>query len=226
MEADREGLSPACCQPTDRIARHFDANVGDLVATGRASELSDVSNGLLRLLLAAGPSGKTVLELGSGRGGLLLRLAEAGASRVTGVDLSAASLDFARRRFQEAGLADRGRFELGNAALAALEAHDWVILDRALCCYPDLDRFLSNSVPAARLLYAFSVPESRGLRGGMARVSWSVENVVDRFRRDACPGFVHDLDRIASGLGSAGFRRTAHEPLRLWNLAVYERTAG
>jgi SAM-dependent methyltransferase len=56
--------------------------------------------------------GKRVLEIGCGIGTDAVNFARAGAD-YTGVDLSAASLDLARRRFAVYGL--RGTFHLGNA---------------------------------------------------------------------------------------------------------------
>jgi SAM-dependent methyltransferase len=56
--------------------------------------------------------GKRVLEIGCGLGTDAVNFARAGAD-YTGVDLSAASLDLARRRFAVYGL--RGTFHLGNA---------------------------------------------------------------------------------------------------------------
>lgn len=226
MDRQREPGAPACCDG-DRIARHFDSNVGSLISRGEAEKLASTSTKLLGHLVAAGPSGKTILELGSGRAGLLLRLAEAGATRVTGVDLSRTSIDFARERFARAGLAERAEFVLGNAALDELTPHDWVILDRAICCYPGLDQLLANSIPAARELYAYTVPESRGTRGLIARLGWGLENrTLDRLRRNRCPGYVHDLDRIDASLERAGFRQTAHDHTALWHVAVFQRQVG
>jgi SAM-dependent methyltransferase len=222
VDEEREGTSAACCEPTDRISQHFDASLSELEASGEATSLSDISQRLLALLLEVGPAGKTVLELGSGRGGLLLRLAEAGATRVTGVDLSPSAIEFARRRFEAAGLSDRAEFIPGNGALVDLEPHDWVILDRAICCYRDVDRFLANTVPAARTLYAFSVPASRGLRGLGARIWFRADNLLDRFRSHSCTGFVHDLDRIEGRLESAGFRPSGQDTLGIWHIAVHE----
>jgi 2-polyprenyl-3-methyl-5-hydroxy-6-metoxy-1,4-benzoquinol methylase len=56
--------------------------------------------------------GKRVLEIGCGIGTDAVNFARAGAD-YTGVDLSGASLDLARRRFAVYGL--RGTFHLGNA---------------------------------------------------------------------------------------------------------------
>jgi cyclopropane-fatty-acyl-phospholipid synthase len=56
--------------------------------------------------------GCTVLDIGSGWGGLALTLAQEYGATVTGVTLSTEQLDLARERARAAGLEDRVRFEL------------------------------------------------------------------------------------------------------------------
>jgi len=227
MDLKPDSNEPECACPTDaRIARHFDARVAERLAQGQDSSLVAVSQRLRDALLALDPTGRTVLELGCGRGGLLMRLVEAGAAEATGVDLSAASIAAARGRFGQAQLSERARLSVGDAAFVPLEPHDWVILDRVICCYPDVERLLANTLPAARQIYAFSVPTSRGLRGFVARLGFSVENVWDTLRGRPCPGYVHSLDAIEASLASAGFRLRHRDHKRLWHIAIYERADG
>jgi hypothetical protein len=92
--------------------------------------------------------------------------------------------------------------------LVSLAAHDWVVLDRVLCCYPDLDRLLGNSVAAAKERHVFSVPASSGWRG-LANRSWiRLEDATEALRGRPCRGYVHDIRRIEARLMDAGVRRT------------------
>ena len=175
------------------------------------------------MLLPQDPTGRTVLELGCGRGGLLVQLVQAGAMRATGVDLSPASIDAAGKRFEQAGLSERASLSVGDAARVPLEPHDWVSLDRVICCYPDVERLMANTLPAARHLYAFTVPTSRGWRGVVARLDEWFENGWNQLRGQPCPGYVHDLDLIEKRLATAGFRPRHRDRQRLWHIAIYER---
>ena len=215
---------PECTCATDsRIARHFDAKVAERLARGQDPVLVPVSERLRDALLSLDPTDRTLLELGCGRGGLLLALTQAGATSATGVDLSAASIDAARNRFEQAQLSDRVRLSVGDAARVPLEAQDWVILDRVMCCYPDIERLLANTLPAARQIYAFTVPSSRGWRGVLARLDEWLENAWNSLRGRPCPGYVHDLDLIESRLASTGFQLRYRDYQRLWHVAIYER---
>ena len=225
MDMKPESMGPECACPTDsRIARHFDAKVAERLATGQDPGLVAVSQRFRDALLSLDPTGRTVLELGCGRGGLLLGLVQAGAARATGVDLSPASIDVARDRFERAQLSDRAELSVGDAARVPLEAHDWVILDRVICCYADVERLVANTLPAARQLYAFTVPTSRGWRGAIARLDEWFENAWNTLHGRPCPGYVHDLDRIEERLVDAGFRLRHRDRQRLWHIAVYERS--
>jgi SAM-dependent methyltransferase len=224
MDPRRDSKEPECACPADaRIARHFDAKTADRLAKGQDPSLVAVSQHLRDALLPVDPNGKTVLELGCGRGGLLLQLVQAGAARATGVDLSAAGIGAARDRFERAQLSARAHLSVGDAARVPLESHDWVILDRVMCCYPDVEGLLANTLPAARQIYAFTVPTSRGWRGIAARLEEGFENAWNTLLGQPCPGYVHDLDLIEERLATAGFRLRHRDRHHLWHIAIYER---
>lgn len=221
-ELERDGPGCVCDAGASigaRIGAHFDSKV-ERAGPGAGSPMHATTRSILGLL--GDPSGRTVLELGCGRGGLMAELLRAGAAGVDGVELSRASVEIARDRFDALGLADRVTLTVGDAAEVALEPRDWVVLDRVICCYPDADKLLANSIPAARRRYAFSVPNSRGWRGIVARASRRLDNGWNGLRGRPCATFVHDIDRIDRTLRSAGFH-PAGEKRGLWYVAVYER---
>lgn len=225
MEPKPDSDGQECECPTDsRIARYFDAKVAERLAQCQDPGPVAVSERLSDALLSLDPTGKTVLELGCGRGVLLLGLVQAGVARATGVDLSPAGIAAARDRFEQAQLSERADLSVGDAARVSLEPHDWVILDRVMCCYPDVERLLANTLPAARQIYAFTVPTSRGWRGVIARLEEWFENAWNTLRGQPCPGYVHNLDLIEERLASAGFRLRHRDRQRLWHIAVYERS--
>ncbi len=224
---DRAHLAPSDCEcPADpRIARFFDRRSLGRRGAGDRYEMGNVSKALLAALLRAGPAGQSVLELGCGPGALMTELLDAGAARASGVDLSAEAIAEARDRLDDAGVADRASLEVGDAARAPLAAHDWVVLDKVICCYPDIRALMANSVPAARRLYAFAVPASYGWRGVVARIGFSLENLALSVFRRPCPGYVHDVRLIEGSLRDAGFRPSYRGTSHSWHIAVFERAA-
>ncbi len=185
--------------------------------------LGPVSRRLLSNLADVSEARPSVLELGCGPGALTLALVERGAARATGIDLSPASVEVARRRAVEAGVSDRADFRLGDAASVALEPHDWVVLDKVICCYRDVERLVATSMAATRRRYVFVVPDSRGVRGLLNRVWVWLENATNTVRGRPCPGYVHDVRVIEDRLHQAGFRRVRAATFRLWYLAIFDR---
>ena len=215
---------PDCCAPPadPHIASHFDAKVASWADVEDFPDLVDVSGSMLDLLRDAPLRRPSVLELGCGTGGLSVALLEMGAARVTGIDLSASSIEVARRRAAAAGHGEHASFEIGNAAEAATEPRDWVLLDRVICCYGDVERLVGRAIDLAGERIALSVPESRGWRGLVNRPLWLAEYAWDRWF-GGCRGYVHDLKRIERRLATAGFTATATARVGLWHIGVYDQ---
>ncbi len=216
----------SCCASSadGRIARRFDCRASRWVDAPALPPMVDVSAHLLRALADVEQLRPSILELGCGTGGLSIALLERGASRLSGVDLSETSVRVARRRAEAAALADVASFSVGDASVATLEAHDWVVLDRVLCCFADADRLVAAAVGAAEQRIALSIPESRGWRGLLNRPLWAMENLWDVVR-GGCRGFVHDVGAVEARLAADGFRPVAgrQDHAGLWFVGVYER---
>jgi SAM-dependent methyltransferase len=213
-------------RPTEQdIAEYFDEGI-DCCAPRRDPARRPAVK-LARLLenqlYSAGVEGRSVFELGCGRGELAAELASAGAARVTGVDLSPDNIEAARQMAAEDGLSDRMEFRVGNAAEANLPSHDVVVHHRVICCYPDPKTFLDNSIAATGSVYGFSMPRSRGLIGIMVRVSIVFENLIHRIKRRGFRAYIHDERLIDATIRSAGFRLHGRTNRIGWFAAVYTR---
>jgi magnesium-protoporphyrin O-methyltransferase len=213
----------SCCSPADpRIARRFDELADAWAEADELPDMVDVSARLLDLMRDTPTRRPSVLELGCGSGGLSVALLEMGASRVTGIDLSASSVRLAQARAEDAGFSEQATFRVGNAADAEAGPHDWVVLDRVVCCFGDPDRLVARAGELATDRIGLTAPESRGWRGWANRPLWAAENAWDLVR-GGCRGYVHDLRRLERRLGDAGFRPMASTRVGLWHVATYER---
>lgn len=205
-----------------RIALHFDRKV----VQRDPSELpapAPISAHLLDLLGDVGDLHPSVLDLGCGDGAGAIRLLQAGARSVTGIDLSSASIEIAQRRAVSTAMGrERTRFCVADVASVVLRPHDWVLLDRVICCYGDAARLVGNALTAASRRLAFSVPESRGWRGVLNAIGWGLENLWKvTVSPDRCRGYVHDVNRIEHHLEAAGFRKLRSGHRGLWYSAVF-----
>jgi magnesium-protoporphyrin O-methyltransferase len=183
---------------------------------------ADVSRTLYERLARLGFDGRSILEIGCGYGRLLIGALVAGGRMGTGVELDSEALDEARERAEEAGVAERSTFLLGDGAELELPEHDLVVLDRVICCYADADRLLARSMSSARVAIAMTVPESRGLRGAWNWVLYTFGSILDRVRGEE-PVYLHDVRRLERSLAAAGFRLDHAEPLAKWHVGIYRR---
>jgi 2-polyprenyl-3-methyl-5-hydroxy-6-metoxy-1,4-benzoquinol methylase len=112
---------------------------------------------LMRGICDGGIEGATLLEIGCGPGYLHRALLRLGASRATGVDLSAGMLAIARAGAQAEGLAERTAYVQGDFTQIAdaVPDADVVVLDKVICCYPDwgslVERSLLKALPSVCL---------------------------------------------------------------------------
>jgi magnesium-protoporphyrin O-methyltransferase len=211
-----------CC--FDRYAEGWGRRVRRRGTVGRVTEP------LIQALEHTGLEGRTVLDLGCGVGDLVLEVVRRGAAGGRGYDLSRRAIETARSLAAEQGVADRISFHVGDASRLDLPPADAVVLNRVICCYPDVDGLLERSLTAAGSVYAFSVPRSRGPVGALARLQVRLGNWWMRRRPAKFGGFqsyVHDVDAVDERVRAAGFTRvhTEHRWFA-WELVVYERASG
>ena len=186
-----------------------------------------VTASLLDAITQAGVADRTVLDVGCGIGDLAIEVVTRGGTSGTGYDLSLKAIEEARRLAVARGVGDRMRFEVGDGAKLDLPTADIVVINRVVCCYPDIDNLLEHTLGAAKSVFAVTAPVSRGATGLFNRFWSRLGNVGYRLRPKKYGGFrtfIHDLDRIDERIRAAGFRRVRHEHRRVvWDLAVYTR---
>lgn len=213
-----EDLPPCCFDDWARATaqRAHDRETVDAISTRLLAEID-----------AVGLDGRTVLDVGCGAGDLALGALARGATRSTGIDLGHGAIDEARRLAEARGLADRSSFSVGDGSKAPLPTSDVVVLNRVACCYPDIDRLLTNTLSAAVHVYAFTAPVDRGLIGLGLRLVSRIGNIWFAVRRRRYRGYrtyVHDVAAIDARVRAEGFEPVVRGRRRVvWELAVYTR---
>src|SRR5256885_518357 len=108
----------------------------------RRKGLDGTSRRIVDFLKGQGLEGRTVLEVGGGIGAIQIELLKAGASRALSVELTPTYEEAAGALLREAGLTDRVERRVMDFAEAASEVDgaDIVVLNRVICCYPDMPK--------------------------------------------------------------------------------------
>src|SRR2546421_9976153 len=124
---------------------------------------------MVDFLKSQGVEGRTVLEVGGGIGAVQIELLKAGAARAVSIELTPTYEDVAARLLSDAGLTDRVERKVTDFAQAAsqVEGADVVIMNRVMCCYPDMPRLAGAAPDDAARLVVLSYPNgARGMLPG------------------------------------------------------------
>jgi len=178
---------------------------------------------LLELLRARGVRGASVLDIGGGVGVIDHELLRDGAGHAVLVDASPPALEMARNEARRRGTLDRIEFVDGDVVRqdAPIDAADIVVLDRVICCYPDVRALVSLSAMRARSLYGLVLPRDRLL------VRWALlfANFWFRLRGYGYRAFGHPNTLVDELAAEAGLRPSQETSTLFWRVVLYERSA-
>ena len=213
-----------CCRARAGIEEQFGADAArDELERYRRDGLRPTTRALIDAIRgeSAGVQGGDVLDIGGGVGGASHALLERGAARAVHVDLSPAFLDAAREEAGRRGLADRIRFVDADFVAAAdgVPSADVVILDRVICCYPEMELLVERSAERARRIWGAVYPRDRWPIRAAARLA----NAWLTLRRSSFRVFVHSPRAIDATLRMAGLERGRVQRTWVWEVVVYER---
>jgi magnesium-protoporphyrin O-methyltransferase len=218
MGDGRPGCEPGCACRGNEFG---EGEVRRDVESYRKSGPGRTTRWLIEGLEAGGVAGMTILDIGAGVGAVHQQLLADGAASAVDIDGSPAFVEAARVEARRRGTEDRVRHEVGDfVELApAIEDSDIVVLDRVICCYPDMPALVRLSVARARRRYGLVYPrDAWWIRSG-ARIL----NGVARLARRRTRAHVHrtvDVEAIVRDAGLvARFRRNNV----FWQVAVFER---
>ena len=189
----------------------------------RRKGLDSTSRRIVDFLVAQGVEDRTVLEVGGGIGAIQIELLKAGASRATSVELTPTYEDEARGLLEEAGLADRVDRKLMDFAQEAgqVAPADVVIMNRVICCYPDMPRLAGAAAGHARQVLVMSYPRYTW----WTRIGLGMGNSMLRLLRREFHIFVHRPDRIIATSRAQGLEPVLDQSGLLWTVAGLRRSA-
>ncbi len=183
--------------------------------------LDPTARHIVELLRRQGVEGRTLLEVGGGVGALQIELLKAGVSRVVSIELTPTYEDAAGDLLQRAGLQDRVERRLMDFAEAGddVAAADIVIMNRVICCYPDMPRLATAAAAHTRQTLVLSFPkETWWTRFGLA-----IGNLVLRAARLQFQVFVHPPARIIATAEECGLETTLNRSGIFWQVAAFRR---
>ena len=189
----------------------------------RRRGLDGTSRRIVDFLKTQGVEGRTVLEVGGGIGAIQIELLKAGATRAVSIELTPTYEDVATGLLIDAGLTDRVERKVMDFAQVAseVEGADVVIMNRVICCYPDMPRLAGAAADHARQLLVMSYPTGAWwMRAGLA-----VSNFMLWLLRREFHVFVHPPSEIIATTRQRGLEPVLDEQGVVWIVAAVRRSA-
>lgn len=212
----------SCCCPHSRSAsRCFSWFAGSYRKRFARKGFEPSQTQLLEGLNQEGYQAQSILEIGSGVGHLHMSLLEQGASKATGIDLSPRMIEVAQDWAQQRGLSERVSYITGDfmELQDEIESADITILDKVVCCYPDADGLVHQSLARTRHTYALTYPRNRWyIRLAMGLGAIAMKLIGSDFRP-----YVHDPVLVEQWIRQAGFNKTYEKHTFIWLSQVYHR---
>jgi magnesium-protoporphyrin O-methyltransferase len=187
----------------------------------RRKGLDGTSKRILDFVKERGVEGKTVLEVGGGIGAIEIELLKAGMVRAVNVELTPTYETAAGELIAESGLSDRVERRIMDFAEAGteIEPADVVVMNRVICCYPDMPKLAGAAADHTRGMLVMSFPNRRWwIRLGLTMANFGFRVIGLQFQI-----FVHAPDLILATVEHRGLRTTVNQRGLLWQVAAFER---
>lgn len=210
-----------CCQPGDLDAVFSPGRAEREARRYEKRGLVGESRRIVRLLVARGIKGRTILEVGGGLGVVGLDLLRAGAAHATTVELSRSYELPARRLIDAAGAGDQvdrvvADFVGGGERVGAA---DIVTMQQVVCCYPDPERLVSAAAAHARETLVITMPTE----WPWARVGAAVFNLWPRAVGSPFRFFVHSTRTVIAAAEDEGLTLERRDKGPFWQTLLFER---
>ena len=212
-----------CCTPKGYRQIFSEKTAAGDAKRYRRKGLDGTSRRIFDVIKEMDVVGKTLLEVGGGIGAIEIELLKAGMARAINVELTPTYEAAASELLVEAGLADRVERKLMDFAEAgsSVDAADVVLMNRVICCYPDMPKLAGAAAEHAKSVLVMSFPSDRWwVRFGLAIANFGFRVIRLQFRV-----FLHPPALVLAAVEQRGFKTRLNQAGKLWQVVALERTA-
>jgi len=212
-----------CCSPKGYRWLFSERSARGEAKRYRRKGLDSTSRRIVDFIKRQGVENRTVLEVGGGIGAIQIELLKAGAARATSIELTPTYEEVAAGLVREAGLTDRIDRKVMDFvdASAQLEAADVVIMNRVICCYPDMPRLAGAAAERTRELLVMSYPKE----AWWTKIGLKLGNSALRATRREFQVFLHPPRDIIAVSEGHGLRTVLNQTGAFWTVAALTRSA-
>lgn len=210
-----------CCSPKGYRWLFSERTARSEARRYRRRGLDRTSRRVVEFLKSQGVEGRTVLEVGGGIGAIQIELLKAGASRAVSVELTPTYEAAAQDLLRETGLADRVERRVTDFAQGSgdVEAADIVVMNRVICCYPDMPKLAGAGADHAREVMVLSFPR----QAWWMRIVATLGNLMLRLTRREFQLFLHPTAGILATSEKHGLHTVLQQTGVLWTVTAMRR---
>lgn len=214
-----------CCSPApiNDLNAHFDQAVAEEDALDyRENGLNSRGEKMLAHLDLTAVGLNSVLDIGCGSGALHHELLQRNlVKKVIAMDASEAFLAAAASNAKEMGLDQRVEYQLKDFALSTEKTApaDVVVMDRVLCCYPNLEGLLKPAVDKSQQYLVISYPRD----ALWVRLYYRWRALVKAMQRSAFRLYYHEPAKIRQLAIAGGLKLVDEGQEEFWQIDVYKR---
>ncbi len=167
--------------------------------------------------------GKSLLDIGGGIGAIQWKFLENSASKTTDVDASRGYLKVAEEYSHKMNWGEKTEFIMAdfNDVSDSIENHDYVTLDKVICCYPDYKKLLSNALTKSNEVLFLSFP----IGGIVSKLLSKLSSIYFRFRNNPFRTYIHDPGEVHQFIESKGFQLQQKAISFPWIVRAYQRNS-
>ena len=212
-----------CCSPKGYRWVFNEKRAQAEVRRYRRRGLDPTSRRIAEFLKEQHLQGRTLLEVGGGIGAIQIELLKAGITRAVNIELTPTYEAAANGLLREAGLEERVERRVVDFAEAAgdVAAADIVILNRVVCCYPDMPRLVGAAADHTREALVLSFPTERWWTRALVRVG----DLMLRLSRREFQFFLHSPDKIIATAELHGLKTTSSQTGSFWQVISLRRAS-
>jgi magnesium-protoporphyrin O-methyltransferase len=176
---------------------------------------------LLSLIGTSQLKDKSLLDIGGGIGAIQWHFLTHGGGHTSDVDYSPAYLETAKSFAIEKGWQEKVAFIEGDFLDKSdqLEPHDFVTLDKVVCCYPDYSGLLEKALNKTENSIGLVYPRD----GLIAEIVAFFGRVFLKLSGNDFRPYIHKVSDIRGFIESKGFQRERYASSFPWHVELYRK---
>ena len=164
---------------------------------------------------------KTLLDIGGGIGAIQWHFLNHGSSQTTEVDYSDGYIEVAKSYAAENNWLGKANFVQGDflEVADAMEGHDFVSLDKVVCCYPDYKGLLNEALSKCNHTVGLVYPQD----GYFSKFFNLLSEVYFKLTGSPFRTYIHPVESVRQYISDQGFEIKHRSTNFPWHIETYSR---